>query len=159
MSGRCSRLTPIQQTTLWLIKVAGVIVWSFSFFCSSILVRLHTSRQSNNTQKLDTVVAYKVKPCKIALTEPEGKAVILRSPSTTHPASPCSGPSAWRGNYITRTSSQLWWIPSPEKTGQPDLHLWEIRSSDYNASYLPPLDKSSTGAQKQSRPDPLQLII
>lgn len=115
------------------------------------------SRQNNNTQKLDTVVARKVKPCKIALTEPEGKTVILRSPSTAR--SPHSGLSEWRGNYITQTSSQLWWIPSPEKTGQPDLHLREIRSSDYNASYLPPLDKSSIGAQKQSPPDPLQLII
>lgn len=69
-------------------------------------IRLHTSRQNNNTQKLETVAAHKVKPCKIALTEPEGKTVILRSPSTTQP-SLHSGLSAWRGNYITRTSSQL----------------------------------------------------
>lgn len=63
------------------------------------------SRQNNNTQKLDTVVARKVKPCKIALTEPEGKTVILRSPSTAR--SPHSGLSEWRGNYITQTPSQL----------------------------------------------------
>lgn len=122
-------------------------------------IRLHMSRQNNNRQKRDTVEAHKVKLCKIALTEPEGKTVILRSPSNQPLLFPHCGLSAWRGNYITQTSSQLWWIPSPEKTGQPDLHLRKIRSSDYNASYLPPLDKSSMGAQKQSPPVPLQLII
>lgn len=106
---------------------------------------------------MNSVVAHKVRTCKIALTEPEGKTVILRSPSSTHPSS-ISGLSAC-GELYYPESSQLWWIPSPEKTGQPDLHLREIRSSDYNASYLPTLDKSSVEAQKQSPPDPLQLII
>lgn len=113
----------------------------------------------NNTQRLDTWGARKVKPCEIALTELEGKGCHFKRSFRHHPPhSPSSG--MWKeGGCITQTSFQLWWIPSPEKTGQPDLHLQKIRSSDYNASYLPPVDKSSTEAQKQNRAQSLQLII
>lgn len=68
-----------------LINQGGEVLIFLSFVTGFLLIRLHMSRQNNNTQKLDTVVARKVKPCKIALTEPEGKTVILRSPYTPPP--------------------------------------------------------------------------
>lgn len=90
MSDRCCR-PHLQQATLLLIKVAGVVVPSSSFrslFVTRLTQIRRRSRQNNNTQRLDAAEAREVKPCKIALTEPEGKTVILRSPSTTRSLSP-----------------------------------------------------------------------
>lgn len=97
VSGRYSQRYT-KKAMLWLIKggrgyCVDLLLFSFSFFFSVtqfIQIRLHINRQGNN---MNSVVAHKVRTCKIALTEPEGKTVILRSPSSTHPSS-ISGLSA-----------------------------------------------------------------
>lgn len=55
-----------------------------------LLLQLRPSRQNNNTEEL-ILQEPEVRPCTTALTEAEGKTVILRSPSTLHPPASLHG--------------------------------------------------------------------
>lgn len=95
MSGRCSPTHSYTAKSAAMnqggqghcVCVRAFLFYLFSFLSPAALlspIRLHRSGRRNNTQTAANCGgAEGQNPAKIALTEPEGKAVILRSPSDT----------------------------------------------------------------------------